>query len=137
METRRVGRCLTGMARMVTGWKLDPADRAGLLSLFPPRFARAVADHVTLRFGTDSSSPLPIPTSGEVIRETDDGAGVQALVVRIGGTTDRGDGSHFHITWSLGPGRRAKDSNDVIARFGWRPVDPPLPIRLHPARWVA
>lgn len=135
-ETQWVRRCLTGMARMVTGWKLDPADRVRLLSLFPPRFARTVADHVTLRFGTDGSTPLPIPASGEVIGEADDGAGVQALVVRIGGTADRGDGSHFHITWSLGPGRRAKESNDVIARLGWRPVDPPLPIHLQPARWT-
>jgi hypothetical protein len=122
---------------MITGWKLDPADRDRLLSLLPPRFARTVADHVTLRFGTDDSTPLPASSSGEVIGEADDDAGVQALVVRIGGTTDRGDGSHFHITWSLEPGRRAKESNDVIARLGWRPVDPPLPIRLQPARWAA
>jgi hypothetical protein len=121
---------------MVTGWKLDPADRVRLLSLFPPRFTRTVADHITLRFGTDGSTAPPGQTSGEVIGEVDDAAGVQALVVQIDGTTDRGDGSHFHITWSLAPGRRAKESNDVIARLAWRPVDPPLPIRLEPSRWA-
>ena len=30
----------------------------------------------------------------------DDGAGVQALVVEIGGAARRPDGSTYHITWS-------------------------------------
>jgi len=124
------------MSREVTGWKLDHADRARLLERFPPRFGQIVADHVTLRFGTDGNTPLPGATSGEVVGHIDDGAGVEALVVRIGGTTDRGDGSTFHITWSLGPTRQAKESNDVIARFGWRPVEPPIPVRLAPGRWI-
>ena len=49
----------------------------------------------------------------------DDGAGVQALVVEIGGTTRRPDGSAFHIAWSLGAGRKAAESNDVIRERGW------------------
>ena len=125
------------MTRQITGWKLDRDDRVRLLGQFSPRFSKAVADHVTLRFGTDPSTPLPAETAGEIVGEIDDGAGVQALVVRIGGTTARGDGSHFHITWSLGAGRRAKESNDIIARLGWRPVTPPVLIRLKPARWSA
>jgi hypothetical protein len=123
------------MSRQVTGWKLDPVDRARLLSEFPPLFPQKVADHVTLRFGTDAATPLPVETAGEVVGQVDDGGGVQALVVQIGGITARGDGSHFHITWSLGTGRGAKESNDVIARLGWRTVAPPIPIRLIPARW--
>jgi hypothetical protein len=106
-----------------------------LLERFAPCFERLVADHVTLRTGTDADTPLPAATQGVVIGEIDDDAGVHALVVRIGGTPDRGDGSYFHITWSLGPGREAKESNDVIARLGWRSVDPPIPIALHPARF--
>jgi len=128
---------LYSMTRQITGWKLDRADRARLLGQFPLLFSEAVADHVTLRFCSDASTPLPAETAGEIVGEIDDGAGVQALVVRIGGTTARGDGSHFHITWSLGPGRRAKESNDIIARLGWRPVTPPIPIGLEPARWSA
>jgi len=53
-------------------------------------------------------------------------------VVRIGGTTDRPDGSTYHITWSLGPGRKAKESNDVIAAHGWTPFAAPIPVRLEP-----
>jgi len=61
---------------------------------------------------------------------------VQALIIRIGGTTDRGDGSHYHITWSLGPGREAKESNDVLAATKWQRVYPPIAIALAPARWT-
>ena len=49
----------------------------------------------------------------------DDGAGVQALVVEIGGTTRRPDGATYHIAWSLAPGREAVESNDVIRERGW------------------
>ena len=125
------------MARQITGWKLDGSDRARLLDRFPPLFHQIVADHVTLRFGTDGHTPLPAQTSGEIVGEADDGSGVQALVVRIGGTTDRGDGSVYHITWSLGAHRHAKESNDVIARSGWRTVEPAISIRLIPGRWTA
>lgn len=71
-----------------------------------------------------------------MVGEASDAAGVQALVVAIDGATARGDGSHFHITWSLAPGRRAKESNDVISRRGWQIIDPPIAIRLRPARWI-
>lgn len=124
------------MSRSIAGWKLDSADRARLLDRFPARYGRTVADHVTLRFGTDGATPLPTANAGEIVGEADDEAGVQALVVRIGGTTERGDGGHFHITWSLEPGRAAKESNDVIRARGWRAIDPTIPVRLHPQRWT-
>jgi hypothetical protein len=50
------------------------------------------------------------------------------------GTTDRPDGSTYHITWSLSPGRRAKESNDVIAKLGWEPLELPMPVKLDPAQ---
>lgn len=123
--------------RWVTGWKLDDGDRKRLLSRFRPCFPDVIADHVTLRTGTNLNALLPRETSGEIVGEIDDGNGVQALVVRIGGTTDRSDGSTYHITWSLdrARGRRPVESNDVIARLGWRPVPDPIRIRLHPARF--
>src|SRR5690606_6483262 len=101
----RAGQEGKAMSRAITGWELPESERDALLQIFAPRYATLVADHVTLRFGTDEDTPLPTARTGEVVGEADDGAGVQALVVRIGGKTDRGDGSHFHITWSLGPGR--------------------------------
>jgi hypothetical protein len=113
------------------GWGLDLGEREELLRRFPPRYANVVADHVTLKFG-DRAAALPSETVGEIVGEADDGAGVQAMVVRIGGTTDRPDGSIYHVTWSLAPGRQAQESNDVIARLGWRDLGAPVPVRLHP-----
>lgn len=113
------------------GWSLDRGQREELLKRFPPRYAQAVADHVTLKFG-DGDAKLPIETSGEIVGEADDGKGVQAMVVRIGGTTDRPDGSTYHITWSLAPGRKAKESNAVIAASGWKAFAEAIPVKLEP-----
>jgi hypothetical protein len=123
------------MSDQITGWKLDAAARAALLARFAPLYPRVIADHVTLRFATTAETPLPDARSGEVVGMADDGLGVQALVVRIDGTTDRGDGGHFHITWSLAEERKARESNDVIAALGWRAVEPAAPVALTPARW--
>jgi hypothetical protein len=123
--------------RWVTGWKLDLTDRERLLARFPPLFPGVIADHVTLRTGTNDSTPLPSERAGEVVGEIDDTRGVQALVVSIGGTTARADGSTYHITWSLdrAAGRRAVESNHVIAELGWRWLPELVPIRLNPARF--
>jgi hypothetical protein len=56
------------------------------------------------------------------------------MVVTIDGDTARPDGSTFHITWSLGSGRRARESNDVLRDFGWSELDEPIPVSLTPAR---
>lgn len=123
------------MSRQIAGWKVNADERGRLLRRFRPRYARTIADHVTLRFGTDADTPLPAADRGEIVGEADDGAGVQALVVRIDGTTERGDGSHFHITWSLEPEREARESNDLIGNHGWKAIEPPVPVQLEPARW--
>jgi hypothetical protein len=70
-----------------------------------------------------------------MIGRADDGRGVEAMVVRLGGTTDRPDGSTYHITWSLEPGRKAVESNHVLTAQEWEPFELPMPIRLEPARW--
>lgn len=119
------------MNKRTMGWLVDEAQRVELLQQFPPRYETIVAHHVTL--ATLSTDPLPDAAIGEIIGEADDGSGVQALVVRIDGTTDRPGGGTYHITWSLGPDRAAKESNDVIAASGWRTFDLPEPVTLHPS----
>jgi hypothetical protein len=120
------------MANRTIGWLLDETDRAALLARFPPLWPDVIAHHVTLQSATEQ--PLPTPRSGEIVGEIDDGEGLQALVVAILGSTDRPDGSTYHITWSLdrAAGRCAVQSNDLLAERGWHPVDP-VPIRLIPA----
>lgn len=119
----------------VIGWKLPEVDRERLLERFPPRYERTIADHVTLRVGVPRDAPLPTEDSAEVVGRADDGDSLECLVVAIGGTTDRPDGSIYHITWSMGPGRKAKESNDVLRDDGWDALDEPIAIRLEPARF--
>ena len=117
------------------GWKLDRRQRKELLGQFPPRFRRTIADHVTLQTKVARDAALPQENEGEIIGRVHDGRGVEAMVVRIAGTTDRPDGSTYHITWSLEPGRRAVESNDVLAAQEWETFERPVPVRLEPARW--
>ena len=124
-----------GSGDAVTGWKLDRDQRLELLQQFPPKFRNVVADHVTLRPRAAKNAPLPEETHGEIVGRVDDGKGVEAMVVSIGGTTDRPDGSTYHITWSLEDGRRAKESNDVLRAHEWRMLDLPMPVMLRPARF--
>ena len=107
-----------------------------LLARFAPTFHDVIADHVTLDGDAGPDDPLPVETTGTVVGEASDGVGVQALVVAIGGTTDRPDGSTYHLTWSIdrAAGRGAIESNDVIRERGWRTLDEPIAIRLEPAR---
>jgi hypothetical protein len=117
------------------GWKVDREQRKELLQQFPPRYRNVDADHVTLRTGTAEDSELPEEGLGEIVGRADDGKGVEAMVVAIGGTTDRPDGSIYHITWSLEPGREAQESNDVLAASQWAAFDMPMPVKLEPSRW--
>ena len=118
----------------VIGWLVDEPQRPALLERFPPVYAKTIAHHVTLRSGVAEDEPLPPDVTAVIIGEADDGEGVQALVVEIDGTTDRPDGSTYHITWSLADGREAKESNDVIRDHGWTPREH-VPVKLTPGRF--
>lgn len=107
------------MSARYLGWALCPDDRAALLLRFPPAYPRVVADHVTLRYGVPAGAPLPIETEGVVVGLADDGTGVQALVVEINGGVTRPDGATYHVTWSLGAGRRPAESNALLRDRGW------------------
>ena len=120
----------------VTGWKLPEVERELLLRRFPPKYENVVADHVTLRVGATPETPLPNePQSAKVVGRADDWKSLECLVVELDGTTDRPDGSTYHITWSLGPGRRARESNDVLRNQGWEHIEAPIPVELEPARF--
>lgn len=117
----------------VIGWKLDRAERDALLQRFAPRYPKAIADHVTLRSRVADDAALPPGTTGVIIGRSDDGKGVEAMVVLIDGGTGRPDGGTYHITWSLEEGREARESNDVIRACGWEAVEPPVAVVLQGA----
>ncbi len=119
----------------VIGWKLSRDERDLLLRAYPPRYDHIDADHVTLRTGADEETRLPREVDARIVGHADDDDGVECLVVELDGTVDRPDGSIYHITWSLGPGRKARESNDVLREGGWQPVDTPVAIMLEPARF--
>jgi hypothetical protein len=119
----------------VTGWKLPETERELLLRRFPPEYENVVADHVTLRTGATPETPLPRKPEARVIGRGDDGESLECLVVELDGTTDRPAGSPYHITWSLGPGRKARESNDLLRDKGWEPIDAPIAVELEPARF--
>jgi hypothetical protein len=123
-----------GQARLRHRLEACSGERDALLDRFPPRYDKPVADHVTLE--TDAADkPLPPAVSAAIVGRADDRQGVEAMVVAIDGSVGRPDGSTFHITWSLAPGRRAVESNDVIRDHGWRGFDAEIPVTLEPARF--
>ena len=135
MPSAQEAAALVGDGDSVIGWKLDDAQRRELVQQFPPKYRNLVADHVTLEGKAAADAPLPRETEGEIVGRADHGRGVEAMVVSIDGTTDRPNGSTYHITWSLEDGRAAKESNDVIAAQGWVEFDLPMPIKLMPAQF--
>ena len=120
----------------VLGWKVDRGQRNELLERFPPRYRDVVADHVTLSSDA-GGEPLPADVQSEIVGRADDGDSLECLVVTIDGSTDRPDGSTFHITWSLDKsrGRQARESNDVLKDQGWTPIPVAVPVKLKPARF--
>ena len=124
------------MGGYVTGWKLPrDGERDRLLHRFPPKYDRPIADHVTLQAGASEETPLPRDVTSQIVGYADDGDSLECLVVAIDGTTNRPDGSTYHITWSLGPGRKAKESNDLLREKRWQPLDRPIAIDLDPAKF--
>lgn len=122
--------------KSVIGWKLDRQQRAEMLARFPPRYPDIIADHVTLRTKADSV-PLPDQVVAEIVGRADDEDSLECLVVTINGTSDRPDGSIFHITWSLdkAKGREARESNDLLKERGWTSFGSSVPVNVEPARF--
>lgn len=119
----------------VTGWKLPRDERERLLERFPPLYQTVVGEHVTLNVGANAQTPLPRQVEAQIVGRADDGESLECLVVQIDDTTERPDGSTYHITWSLGPARKARESNDLLRDAGWAPIDKPIPVALEPARF--
>lgn len=106
------------------GWMVPDSERARIMGMFPPRFAVVKATHITLSLDTKD---IPTDADIEIVGYASDD-GVEALVCRVFGTTDRPDGLVYHLTLSVAEDRASKESNDVIAK-GWTPLESSIPIR--------
>ena len=108
---------------------MSPLVAAGESSASP-----AAATRMALS-SSSGSAPLPRKPEARIIGRADDEDSLECLVVELDGTTDRPDGSTYHITWSLGPGRKARESNDVLRDGGWQHLPAPIDVTLEPARF--
>lgn len=100
---------------MYTGYLLTDKSRNMLLAKFPPKYEKVVAHHITEQFGVGPEVPAPeMPATVMVVGYIDSGDGVEGLLVAVNGSTHRKDGSKYHITWSLGPGRKAVETNKYV-----------------------
>lgn len=107
---------------------LDSHARRALLDKIPPKYPDVIAHHVTEKFGIPKPT-TPVHAHAQhvtIIGIADDGAGVQAAVVEINGSSTRKDGSQYHVTISIdrSAGRKPVDSNRVIKEKGWTKVQP-------------
>jgi hypothetical protein len=117
-----------------SGWYIPEDERARLLALFPTYYPDVYAHHITSELGLYDALAMPESVSAEIIGFADDEEGVQALVVRINGTTERPIGGTYHVTWSIdrSKGRKPVDSNRVIENQGWVPFVLAMPIKTEP-----
>jgi hypothetical protein len=118
-----------------TGWKLTRDESEQLHKHYTPKYEKVIADNVPLRTGATPETPLPRKPEARIVGRADDGASLECLVVELDGTTERPDGSVYHVTWSLGPGRKARESNDVLRDQGWGHLPAPIDVSLKPARF--
>lgn len=105
------------MRRGYTGWKVPDIEQWKKRLLMPCAYQRVLIHHCTHTFGVDESFPLPLKVPAYILGFADDGTGVQCAILEMGGTSQRPDGSVFHITWSIADGRKAVESNELAQRW--------------------
>jgi len=115
----------TNLRKGYSGYLLTQSGRETLLSHVDTVHPDVVAHHVTHQFGVYESLP---PDADHVraiaVAQNDQ---IQAVIVKVNGTTSRDDGSFYHITVSLDrtAGAKPKDSNDLIRDSrNWIAINP-------------
>ena len=86
---------------MYSGYELSEESRNKLKMLLVPIFNNFMGHHITEKFGVAADYPTPeMPDSVVVVgRAIDKKLEVDALLVEINGSSNRPDGSKYHITW--------------------------------------
>lgn len=86
-----------------------------------PAFENVVCEHVTYRY----PDPDPAPPFEEMrVVGHAVGDGVQAVLIEVDGTSERGDGELYHITVSLAEGHKPHESKLLVREGDVTPVEP-------------
>lgn len=108
-----------------SAYVLDEHSRNLLKKRFPPKYPEFIGHHITYKFGVAKDTVPPSdPSSVNVIGYADED-GLEALVVSIDNSSERPDGSIYHITWSLdrSEGKKPVHSNKLVKR-GFKKIHP-------------
>lgn len=103
--------------------ELTDESRARLLANVAPLYDKVIAHHVTIAFTPTTQDLNRFPVD-ELIKMTvnSDGDDEKAQCVRVtlhsrhGKLTQRPDGAHYHVTISVSPTGKPKDSNGIPDR---------------------
>jgi len=107
------------------GYLLTERGRSHLLAHVDPVHADVIAHHVTHEYGVYESLPPETHTARATAVASNDK--VQAVIVKINGSTARADGSFYHVTVSIDRAAGAKpvDSNALIKDSrNWTAIEP-------------
>lgn len=109
---------------------LDSQSRARLLNEVPARFSNVIAHHVTLLFprkpGEDATMRRMMLQLVDQEHEVEvinryDGEHIHAVGVKFNGETKRSNGGFYHVTVSLEPPAKPKDSNSLTKPVSLNP----------------
>jgi hypothetical protein len=111
------------MKKNYVGYFLTDQSRNLLLGKFPPKFEKVFCDHITFATGHSDKNIVPESKNISVIGYKIDEGGLEVLVVSVGSTTRRPDGSIFHITHSLNPHKFSPKDSNVLLSKGYDRLD--------------
>jgi hypothetical protein len=109
---------------MYQSYKLTEMSRNLLLAKFSPKFENVSVHHITYRWGVKKDAGLPPEISSVKVIGYASNEHIECLVCLVDGTTDRIDGSTYHITISYDSHSAAKDSNDLLQNTSYERIDP-------------
>lgn len=97
-------------------FEISDKSRAQLLTLFPVKFSKIIAHHVTIEFNLtpekfDHYKNLLTPQTEVRVYGYAQGDGIECVAVSIGNEYKRADGSFYHVTLSLEPPHKPVESN--------------------------
>lgn len=92
---------------MYTAFMLDQQQRSEMIEFIPFSEARWIAEHVTLVFGKHDPTFQNVSVTAYGMIKT---RGLQYLLCEVDGQRIRADGIPYHLTWSINPAFRPKDT---------------------------